>query len=707
MKHSPGFLRTTIAASLLLSALTLGANARDRLSLDGKWDFRFGSEPAQQVTVPHTWNALDAADGNSQGKNDARSVNSSGYKRGLAVYTRLLPVTPQTGKRYFLHGAGASIVSRALVNGERAGEHQGAFTAFCYEITPLLKEGKNTVAIEVDNSFNQEIPPLCGDFSMFGGLYRPVQLIVTPRTCIDPAFHASPGVFVRTTSLTPARADLEIETLINSLDAGEATLSVSIADHRGKTVASSTRQIQFKAQPNQSFLSKLSLPRPHLWQGTESPYLYRVTVLLTLANGETDSVTQPLGLRNVSIDAKKGFMLNGKAMQLRGVSRHQDVCGKGWAISTEDEKRDIAFIADMGANALRTAHYPQSENIYELCDHAGLVVWTEVPCVNEVRDTEAFRANARQQAREMVLQLGNHPSVCMWGIFNEIYHQRSSLSKGVDMEREIRDLNVFVKKLDPSRMTVSASNQPGRQSLNTITDYIAFNMYPGWYGGTPESMGDWLDSRLKDHGKRGIAVSEYGHGANTAMHEAPAAHPVPTGQWHPEEWQSQAHEANYREIKKRKAVWASFVWNMFDLASDARNEGGQPGINDKGLVTYDRQTPKDAFYFYRANWNPDLTVHITSKRFAERSREIVPVKVYSNADTVTLTVNGRSAGAQKPDELRRAIWPEVRLRPGVNKLVATARKDGKTLSDSCTWTLIVPRDADAEREKYQAPAAHP
>ncbi len=684
-------------------AASAAASARDLYSLNGPWSFRFGQSTAQEVAVPHTWNAHDATDGTPSRKNNAHSVAcTDGYQRGQAVYTRSLPVEPKPGKRYFLRGEGASIVSRARVNGQPAGEHKGAFTAFCYEITSLLKPGTNTIEIEVDNSFDKEIAPLNGDFSMFGGLYRPVSLIETDEVCIDPAFHASPGVFVKTLSLKPARAEIEVDVRLNASRAGKASLRAQIVDAQGRAVASATRQLNVAAGPNQSFPLTLTITKPILWQGTENPYLYRVNVTVVSPEGAKDEVSQPLGLRSVAIDPAKGFVLNGKPMQLRGVSRHQDVQGKGWAVSPEDEERDLALIADMGATALRTAHYPQSEHIYDLCDRAGFIVWSEVPCVNEVRDTEAFRTNAKQQAQEMVLQHGNHPSIAMWGVFNEIYHQRGGLSAGMDMEKVLRELNAFIKSLDPSRMTVSATNQPDRKQLNDMTDNIAHNMYPGWYGGTPDAMGSWLDSRLKTHAAKGMAVSEYGHGANPAMHESPARHPQPTGRWHPEEWQAEAHEANYREIKKRPAVWGSFVWNMFDFASDARNEGNRPGINDKGLVTYDRQTKKDAFYFYRANWSERPTVHIVSGRFAERSRSTVPVKVYSNAGEVKLTVNGKSLGTKKTDDLMRAVWPEVKLQPGRNEIKASIRKNGKVASDSCVWTLGAERKQGPETyEKRQ------
>lgn len=591
----------------------LAADAREVYPLNGSWDFCFNGEPAGKVTVPHTWNAEDAANGAQGKREDAKSVNSNAYRRGPAVYSRTLPVEPKPGKRYFIRGGGASIVSEVSVNGKPAGSHEGAFTAFCYEITPLLKKGSNTISVLVDNTQRNHIAPQRGDFSMFGGLYRPIELIETDGICIDPLFYASPGIFVTTKSLSESKAVVEVKTLLNS---------------------------------------------------------------------------------------------DGKAMQIKGVSRHQDMKGKGWALSPEDEARDIRLIADMGADGVRTGHYPASANIYDLCDKAGLVVWSEVPNVNLVWDTPEFRENNRLQAREMIFQHWNHPSICMWGIFNEIGHQPEAATKGVDMEAELTALNRFVKGTDPSRMTVGASNQPGRKKLNHIPDHIAFNTYPGWYGGGPETMKGNLNGYIRDYGgKMGIAVSEYGHGASVGMHENPAQRPSPAGFWHPEEWQSHAHEVNYRCIRERPEVWGAFVWNMFDFGSSSRFEGESPGMNDKGLVTYDRKTPKDAYFFYRANWSPRPTVYITSRRFAERTEKTVPVKVYCNGSEVKLSVNGKTVGSVKPDDLKRAVWPEVTLKPGLNTITATASIGGKTYTDSCEWTLK-PAGGDGKKdsERYQDPS---
>ncbi len=697
-----------VALALCALGLALShAEAREVTPLESGWAFCYGNQPASvKVSLPHGWNQRDAAEGGKGKPDDAKSVNSALYKRGAATYTRRLELKPVAGKRYFLRGGGASIVSELTVNQQKAGRHEGAFTAFCYEITPYLRaEGENTLRLEVDNTHHDHIAPQRGDFSMFGGLYRPVELIETGMTCIDPLFYASPGVFITTRELTDEKAVVEVRTLLSTSAEADvpAELAVVVRDADGREVATARAEATVKhGTPRTEIPLSLEIPQPRLWQGVEAPCLYSVTVSMKTASGDTDEITQPLGLRQAGIDPANGFILNGRAMQLRGVSRHQDMKGKGWGLTPEDEERDIRLITEMGATALRTAHYPQSTHIYDLCDKAGLVVWSEVPNVNLVRDTEAFRSNNRQQALEMLYQHWNHPSICMWGIFNEIYHQPEPVQQQVNQEAELTALHAFVKQADPSRIIVAASNQPGRRKLNTIPDHIAFNTYPGWYGGGPEKMADNLASFIRNHPGKGVGVSEYGHGASILMHENPVGRPKPNAPWHPEEWQSRAHEINYECIRARREVWGAFIWNMFDFASSNRCEGDSPGINDKGLVTYDRKTCKDAYYFYKANWNPELMVYITSRRFEKRSAAEVPVKVYSNAESVELTVNGKSYGSREPDAFRRVEWENVPLKSGKNRIKVVARSGETTCTDSCIWTYLPGGTPQDGKEKYRA-----
>lgn len=671
---------------LPVCALWASLQARELIPLNGEWKLSLDGGSPRAVVVPHCWNIEDASFGSKGKASEGKSVNSTLYKRRCGVYTRSLP-SPKPGKRYFLRGEGASIVAETIVNGRSAGRHEGAFTAFCHEITDLLRaKGGNTLSIKVDNKHRDHIAPQRGDFSVYGGLYRPVALIETDSACIDPLFYASSGVFVAVKDLTTKKAALEVRVRLNAAHADKGKVEVSVLAEDGKQAAAAERAVEL-AEGSSEIAIPLEIDNPRLWQGRADPFLYRVAVTLRTESGAEDAVTQPLGLRRARVDPRKGFVLNGKFMQLRGVSRHQDREGKGWAVSPQDEEQDMRLIADMGATALRTGHYPSSEYLYRLCDEAGIVAWAEVPNVNMVRDTQEFRENNRRQALEMIYQLWNHPSICMWGLFNEIGHQAEKDNAGIDMEAELASLNTLVKETDPSRFTVGASNQPSRQKLSGIPDHIAFNTYPGWYGGGAEAMKGNLAGFIRSNTAKGVAVSEYGHGAGVRMHQFPVKRPQPKDFFHPEEYQAAAHEVNYRCIAERPEVWASFVWCMFDFGSVERHEGERPGINDKGLVTYDRRTLKDAYYFYQANWSGAPMVYITSRRFTRRSLSPVDVKVYSNAPEVALTVNGKSLGAVKPDEQKRAVWKGVRLRPGKNRIVAAIQADGRTLKDTCEWIL--------------------
>ncbi|HEX9934171.1 MAG TPA: DUF4982 domain-containing protein, partial [bacterium] len=161
--------------------------------------------------------------------------------------------------------------------------------------------------------------------------------------------------------------------------------------------------------------------------------------------------------------------------------------------------------------------------------------------------------------------------------------------------------------------------------------------------------------------------------------------PNTRGRWHPEEWQATMHETAYPLIEKRPFVWASFIWNMFDFASDWRTEGDRNGINDKGLVTHDRKVKKDAFFYYKSAWRNEPVVYITSRRHAKREQALTQVKVYSNCDKVELKVNGKKRGALLPRN-RTCVWEGIILQPGVNRIEVSARKGKNKVFDRCEWT---------------------
>ncbi|HUB68548.1 MAG TPA: glycoside hydrolase family 2 TIM barrel-domain containing protein [Candidatus Methylacidiphilales bacterium] len=633
----------------------------------------------ESVSVPHTWNALDG----QKGKVGNPSL-PDGYYRGACWYAHALTFpADEKGKRLFVRFEAASIVAQVYFNGHFLGEHRGAFNAFCYELTPYIDfNGSNELRVRVDNSRFDDVPPLSGDFNMDGGLYRPVSLIVTPAIGISPLDYASPGVYITPTQIGDADAVVEVRTLATNGASAPvpAQVETEILDAGLHPVASQKSAVELAANETKPVAQTLRIPHPHRWNGRADPYLYSVIVRVSGAGHEADEVTQPLGLRTVAIANAGGFLLNGKPYPIHGVDCHQDRWNQGWALSPANHAEDMKFICDMGATAIRFTHYPQSECVHDLCDRNGLLLWNEIPLVNKVTGTPAFKNNARLQLREMILQRYNHPSAVFWGLFNELDKKLDPIETPM-----LEQLKQDARELDPERLTVAASNRPKTQ-FDKVPDWVCFNAYPGWYSGQPTDLTKFIDDRYQELGGRPFALSEYGAGANPFQHEEePLTRPDPKGQFHPEEWQSYFHEVYWGQIKDNPKLWGSFIWVMFDLPSARRNEGGMPGFNDKGLVTADRQTKKDAYFFYQANWSQTPMVYITSRRLTPRRQPITEIKVYSNCPRVELKLNGRSLGTVVPDGLHICRWEKVRLQPGQNHI--EAGWPGSQVTDACGWIM--------------------
>ena len=643
----------------------LTAFAREVVPLETGWKFRFGYQfngnMWKGVTVPHTWNASDPE-------------GAHPYTRTMGQYRLDIPLKEEwKGKRLFLRFKGAATVADVMFNNTWLGQHRGGYTAFCYEITPLAdfaKGKKNTLRVRVSNAETSDVIPLSGDFTIFGGLYRGVDLIVTDAVCISPLDYASSGVAIEQKSLSDAEAQLTVRVALSNPTKQEQVVKVAVA---GET---------FEGKGVDEAVISVTLKNPHRWNGVADPFLYT----LTASVGE-DSVTETFGVREIAFDANKGFFLNGKHLPLRGVCRHQEWEGLGSALTQKEHERDVEIMREMGANAVRLAHYPQAKEVYDACDRAGIVVWAEIPFVGPGGyDDEGYvpspllHENACQQLVEMIRQNRNHPSIILWGLFNEL---RPSPPRPVEI---LKTLHALAKKEDPTRPTAGATNGGIGATMNFVPDLIAWNRYDGWYGGMPKDLGKFLDAAHKQAPAFKIAISEYGAGASILHHEEPLRKPYAGSMWHPEAWQVEYHIGNWAEISKRPFVWGSFVWNLFDFAASHRREGDRKGINDKGLVTHDRKHFKDAFYFYKANWRDDVPVlHLCEKRFTDRQAQKIAVRAFSNVGEAELFINGKSQGVAKPTELCVLDWKDVPLAEGENKVELKA-VSGKA-SDACTWSF--------------------
>ena len=660
----------------MLYGMSMFAQRQDIL-LNNDWNFRFSHQVQKgtevRVDLPHTWNAQDAL----SGKID--------YKRGIGNYEKNLFIRPEwKGKRLFIRFEGVNNIADVFINRRHIGEHRGGYGAFIFEITGKVEYGKeNSILVRVNNGEQLDIMPLVGDFNFYGGIYRDVHLLITDETCISPLDYASPGVRLIQDSVSHRYAKVRAIVDLSNGSSGnqEVELNVRLLDGQ-RVVKEGTKNVNLSGNEVMQQELTFEIDQPHLWNGRQDPFLYQAEVTLFRNGQMVDRVTQPLGLRFYRIDPDKGFFLNGKHLPLQGVCRHQDRSEVGNALRPQHHEEDVALMLEMGVNAVRLAHYPQATYFYDLMDKNGIIVWAEIPFVGPggyndkgFVDLPAFRANGKEQLKELIRQHYNHPSICVWGLFNEL------TELGDNPVEYIKKLNVLAHQEDTTRPTTSASNQMG--DLNFITDAIAWNRYDGWYGGTPADLGKWSDRMHKDHPEICIAISEYGAGASIYHQQDSLVKTVPTSWWHPENWQTYYHIENWKTIYSRPYVWGSFVWNMFDFGAAHRTEGDRPGINDKGLVTFDRKVRKDAFYFYKANWNrEEPMLYLTGKRNTVRTQRLQTITAFTNLSGAELFVNGKSYGKAIPDSYAILEWKNVELEPGENEIKVVSTNKKLPLSDS-------------------------
>jgi beta-galactosidase len=626
------------------------------------------------VTLPHTWNNLDGQDGGNN------------YYRGIGWYRRHVTAGSEvSGRRVYLQFDGANIVTDVFVNGTQIGEHRGGFARFRFDVTAAIKPGDNVIAVKVDNSAVTDVAPLNADFTFFGGLYRDVHWLVTDAVHIDTMDNASPGVYLDATNVSAASANWRARTRVRNDDvvAHDVTVNTALVGADQTIAATLTATGSVPPGTTTELAATTTIANPHLWDGLADPYVYTAYTELRSGVRTSDWVAETTGFRSFAVDANRGFSLNGRYLDLHGVNRHQDRLGLGWAITNKEHDEDMSLIHELGATAIRLAHYEHASHFYDLCDRTGMVVWAEIPLVNAITNSTPFSDNAKQQLLELIRQNYNHPAIVFWSIGNE---QRTD---DAPTNALLAALAATVQTEDPNRLSTYAqccTSDTG--ALPAHTQVVGYNEYFGWYPafGTASQFGAWADNLHAMEPTWKIAVSEFGGGGAITQHAENPPQPDAAGLVHPEEYQSILHEAHWAAMKTRPFLWAKFIWNMFDFAVDSRNEGDTPGRNDKGLVTYDRKTKKDSFFWYKANWSSAPMVYITSRRWNPRTAAATTVKVYANTTTVELFLNGTSLG-QKTSADRIFTWP-VTLRAGDNAVEAMGSSGSSTAADAVMWTLM-------------------
>ena len=607
----------------------------------------------EEVSIPHTWNNLDGQDGGAD------------YHRGTCFYKKTFEVTKEDlENELYLEFEAVEATAVVYINNKQVCTHNGGFSTFRIHLNEHVNVGNNEIIVSADNSKNELVYPQFADFTFYGGIYRDVNLIKVNKTHFDLDYVGGQGI-----AITPT---------IN--EGGSATVKVDgyVSNPKGTTIRyeiiDDEKVIDTKEVKDDITSVTFEIEKPHLWNGRIDPHLYVLKATIIDEDNIIDNVEINFGIRSFYVDPEKGFFLNGKPYHLHGVSRHQDRKDKGWAISKADHEEDMKLILEVGATTIRLAHYQHAQYFYDLCDKYGLVIWAEIPYIS--RHMDDGKENVFSQMKELVIQNYNHASIVCWGLSNEI-------TMNGETERCIQDhkeLNDFVHELDKTRLTtianVTATSMDSE--MCKIPDIISYNHYFGWYAGKVSQNGPWLDKFHKKYPNICIGLSEYGCECVLDWHTE-----TPTCGDYSEEYQAYYHHEMLKTFAVRPFIWSTHVWNMFDFAADARDEGGVKGMNNKGLVTYDRKTKKDSFYLYKAYWNnEEKFVWIASKRFVERELEEIKVRVYTNLDEVTLFNNDVEIATVKVQD-HEAVF-DVKLSEGENNIVATSGE----YKDSTTFIKV-------------------
>lgn len=689
-------IKTFIILFLLMSFTNVHAQQSRIVSgFSDNWKFHLGgTEYAntpdfndanwERVNIPHTWNATDPFD------------DDETYFRGIGWYRKTVQLDPSLkNKKIFLLFEGANQIADVYVNGAFAGQHKGGYTAFSIDITSFLNwdnGGKNVVAVQVNNAHDNLIIPLSVGYALYGGIYRNVWLIATDDLHFAEINNNSKGVFITTPNVSAQSTSVNVKTTIDNESSIKRNFQFinTVFNKQGKNIKTFIKE--FSIEPNSKkeiAASSDEITNPHLWS-PEDPYLYNVQTQI-IENGKVvDEVANSLGFRWFHFDSQNGFSLNGKKYILHGTNRHQDLKGKGSALSDEDHLRDMHFIKNMGANFLRLAHYPQAPEMLRLADELGLLIWEEIPSVNYMNIDPEFLSNTEHTLREMIHQGFNHPSVIMWGSMNEILlHSKG----GVRIQRQPDDtaylngirryaviLDGIIRKEDPSRYTTMAlhgSSDYAKYNLNNISQVTAHNLYDGWYGGKVEGFGNFLDKLHQDIPGQIIFISEYGAGSSQQVNSSDPKRLDFTGQY-----QRYFHESYLRQIDARPYLAGTAIWNQFDFSQP--NIGGTiTNENQKGMMTWDRKY-KDVYFLYKANWNPEPMVYLATRDWLYRagsSDTKYQMDIYANTNDVTLYVNGNKIGTAKPDDIHKCSFT-IQLDDGDNFIEAVGKINGKTVKDA-------------------------
>ena len=625
----------------------------------------------QQITTPYSVNAIDG--------------HSSSYAKGTFTFETNVGLRKvQPTYLWFQHADQSASV---YVDGTLAEKHWGGYNAFFVDISNYIHKGVNNISVDLKNNEGNKLAPVEGDFN-FNATLGNVKLFTSP---VLPAMDYGYDGFHITSDVADSSATINVKTAIPT----GATVVCTIDDgtyHYSESGNSTGDEMVFTA----------TVANPHLWNGTLDPHLYTVTLEIYHNNELYHRYERGYGLRyydyvinDTSIlpsnDPYTGFLLNGAPYLLRGVCMHDDLDGKANALNDADYTQEFNIIQELGCNFIRLAHYPHPKEVYDWCDRLGIVVQTEVPCVNKMLSTlpDDYYTNLEGQYADMVNQHYNHPCIMFWGLSNETTTDDSSFAHD-----KMNGYIAQIKALDSERLVGYVMSHSYDDPLgyynNPDVDWVGCNIYVGWYidqnSNNPSSRLNTRITKTITNKQKAMAFSEYGCGGTQNCHSDDFKSTTTRGnhERHDIEYQMWLHEGHIAAIRNYPQLLFTAEWQLFDIAVAKRNEGctvcldGENAstddnlrrLNNKGLVERDHRTKKDTFYLYKAEWNPTPFVHICGKDYTKSVDRVI--KCYTNdGDSLSLYVDGTLVDTTTVTD-HIAVFSARTFNPGATVIVSGA-----------------------------------
>ena len=678
-------------AFITLLFFSIEINAQNRsanYTINENWRFFKGdtisnTKDYKLISIPHTWNNEDAVD------------DTPGFYRGIGWYCRNIFIGDEgKSKQVYIHFEGANQEVELYINEKKVGSHIGGYTAFNFDITSFVVIGKqNSFAIKVNNVYNKDIPPLSADFTFFGGIYRNVSLQFYNPIHFSKSDYASSGVFVNTKISSEKYSSVEFKSIIKNeyTKKKSVELITKIISPSGKIVANSKEKINLNPNSETTINSKpFILFYPELWS-IENPNNYKINV--SIVDKETKQIQEIVetnfGFRWFEFTPNEGFYLNGKPVKLIGTNRHECYEGMGNALRDELQLRDIKLIKEMGSNFLRLAHYPQNQEVLNLCDQLGIITVVEVPIVNAITESDLFLNNSLHMVNEMVKQNFNHPSIISWSYMNEVmlrlpYKNDPEKHKNYcnEVHKQAVAIENLLNQLDPNRYTIipfhGSLSSYKEANLIEVPKIVGWNLYQGWYSSNFNGFDEFLDKFHTEFPNKPIVITEYGADVDVRLHSF-----SPERFDYTSEYANLYHEHYLKSILDRKYVSGAAIWNLNDFYSEYR-ENAVPHVNNKGITGLNREV-KNTYLLYQANLLKTPFLALGDKNWIARAgTETAPsicsqtILVYSNLTSIELIHNGISLGKfDVKDGVARVTIPFVN---GINTLEAVVT-NSKGLKD--------------------------